>query len=190
MRLESDAKYKEELTRGLKNNKRNLVNFHVSSRETANLHFHGSLLSKAYKVLDEKVQNSYILWHCRAMQSLKKTWFLVPKMAWGIWWILMQGVASLKTCTPMCYFCQRYIMFKPKKYRGVLCHSTEEWCKIWRRTDLWFEKRYEKLDKFWPNTQKYWSLHFNEFLLSKVYNAWTKKLQRSYVLWHICVMCW
>ena len=61
MTLKCDAKYKEELTRGLKNNKRNLVNFHVSSRETANLHFHGSLLSKAYKVLDEKVQNSYIL---------------------------------------------------------------------------------------------------------------------------------
>ena len=54
MRLKSDAKYEEELTRGQKNNQSNLVNFHESSRETANLHFHGPLLSKTYKLLDEK----------------------------------------------------------------------------------------------------------------------------------------
>ena len=54
MRLKSDARYKDELTRGLKNNKRNLVNFHESSRETANLHFHGPVLSKTYKLLYEK----------------------------------------------------------------------------------------------------------------------------------------
>ena len=54
MRLKSDARYKDELTRGLKNNKRNLVNFHESIRETANLHFHGPILSKTYKLLYEK----------------------------------------------------------------------------------------------------------------------------------------
>ena len=51
---------KEKLTRGLKNDKRNLVNFHVSSRKSENLHFDGLLLSKAYKDLDEKVQKSYV----------------------------------------------------------------------------------------------------------------------------------
>ena len=60
MSLKSDAKFKGKLTCGLKNGKRNLVNFHVSSRKSENFHFDGLLLSKAYKVLDEKVQKSYV----------------------------------------------------------------------------------------------------------------------------------
>ena len=54
-----EGKFKGKLTRGLKNDERNLVNFHASSRNCENLHFDGLLLSKAYKVLDEKVQKSY-----------------------------------------------------------------------------------------------------------------------------------
>ena len=106
MTLKGDAKFKGKLTCGLKNNFRNLLNFHASSWKSGNLHFDGLLLSKAYKDLDEKVQKSYVSWHWRVMQSLKKNWLLVPKMTWGIWWILMRAVASLKICTLMCYFCQ------------------------------------------------------------------------------------
>ena len=51
----------EKLTSGLKNNIRNLVNFHASSRESGNLHFDGLLLSKWYKVSAKKVQTSYLL---------------------------------------------------------------------------------------------------------------------------------
>ena len=54
------CKIKGKLARGLKNNMRNLVNFHASSRKSENLHFDGTLMSKAYKVLDEKVQKSYV----------------------------------------------------------------------------------------------------------------------------------
>ena len=39
-------------------------------------------------------------------------------------------------------------MFDLKKYRGVIFHDTEEWCKIWRKTDLWFGKWHEKYRKF------------------------------------------
>ena len=60
MRLKVDAKFKGKLTRVLKNDIRNLVNFHVSSRKSGNLHFDGLLFSKAYKDLDEKVQKSYV----------------------------------------------------------------------------------------------------------------------------------
>ena len=55
-----NAKFKGKLTRGLKNDIRNLVNFHASSQKNENLHFDSLLLSKAYKVLDEKVQKSYV----------------------------------------------------------------------------------------------------------------------------------
>ena len=60
MTLKGDAIFKEKLTGGLKNDIRNLVNFHASSRKSENLHFDGLVLSKAYKVLDEKVQKSYV----------------------------------------------------------------------------------------------------------------------------------
>ena len=49
------AKFKQKLTCGLKNDIRNLVNFHVSSWKSENLHFDWNHLSKAYKYLDEKV---------------------------------------------------------------------------------------------------------------------------------------
>ena len=60
MTLKVGAKFKGKLTRGLKNDIRNLVNFCAISRKSENLHFDGLLLSKAYKVLDEKVQKSYV----------------------------------------------------------------------------------------------------------------------------------
>ena len=60
MTLKGDAKFKGKLTRGLKINIRNLINFHASSRKSENLHFNGLLLCKAYKVLDEKAQKCYV----------------------------------------------------------------------------------------------------------------------------------
>ena len=57
---------------GLKNDMRNFANFHASSRKSGNLHFDPILLSKANKNLNEKVQKSYVSWHGRMMQSLKK----------------------------------------------------------------------------------------------------------------------
>ena len=101
-------------------------------------------------------------------------------MTRGIWWNLLRTVASLKICTLVCYFCRKYIIFEPKKYRGVMCHNTEEWCKLWRGTDLCFEKWNDKFGEFWPNTRKPQNFHVNGLLLIKVYNIWVKTVQRSY----------
>ena len=51
-------------------------------------------------------------------------------------------------------FYAKYITFDLKKYRGVIFHDTEEWCKIWRKIDLWFEKWHEEFDKFSPEHLK------------------------------------
>ena len=32
--------------------------------------------------------------------------------------------------TSMGYFCPKYMMFELKKYRGVIFHDNEQWCKI------------------------------------------------------------
>ena len=60
MKLKSDATFKGNLTRGLKNDIRNLVNFHASSQKFGSLHFAWLLLTKVYKDLDKKVQMSYV----------------------------------------------------------------------------------------------------------------------------------
>ena len=60
MTRKGDAKFKGKLTRGMKNDIRNMVNFYTSSRKYEYLHFDGLVLSKAYKVLDKKVQKSYV----------------------------------------------------------------------------------------------------------------------------------
>ena len=60
MTLKDDAKFKVKLTRVLENDISNLVNFHASNWKSGNVHFYGFLLSKAYNVLVEKVQKSYV----------------------------------------------------------------------------------------------------------------------------------
>ena len=35
-------------------------------------------------------------------------------------------------------------------YRDVMCHDSEEWCKVWRGIDLSFQDWHEELDEFWP----------------------------------------
>ena len=60
MTLKGDAKFKGKLNRGLKNDIRNLVNFHASSGKSENLHFDGLFLLNANRVLDGKAQKSCV----------------------------------------------------------------------------------------------------------------------------------
>ena len=57
-------------------------------------------------------------------------------------------------CTLMDYLWPRYIMFELKKYRGDMFDGTEYWCKIWRKTDLYFQNWHEKFGKFSPEHLK------------------------------------
>ena len=112
--LKSDAKFE-------KNDMWNLVNFNASSGKFENLHFDALLLfSIAYKVSVKKVQNNYLSWHWKKIETLKKNWLFVWKMTWGVWWTLMRTVESLKICTFMGYFCKKYVMFDQKKYGVVV----------------------------------------------------------------------
>ena len=62
MKLKDDAIFKEKLTGGLKNDIRNLVNFHATSPKSVNLYFDELLLSITYKVSAENVQKTYLFW--------------------------------------------------------------------------------------------------------------------------------
>ena len=63
---------------------RNLVNFHASNWNWQ-FALDGFLLSKGYKVLHEKVKKSYLSWHWRVIQTLKKDSLFIWKMTWEIW---------------------------------------------------------------------------------------------------------
>ena len=94
-------------------------------------------------------------WQWRTIRKLKRNWRVVLKFTWGVWRILTQGLKSLQNLHfKWAHFWPTYIMFKLKKYRRVIFHDTEEWCNIWRKTDLWFEKWHEKFGKFSPEHWK------------------------------------
>ena len=57
--------------------------------------FDSSLLCKVYNVWPKKVQTSYISWHWRVMQNLKKNWLVFWKMTWGIWRIFIRTLESV-----------------------------------------------------------------------------------------------
>ena len=92
------------------------------------------------------------------------------------------AVASLKICTLVGSYWAKYILFELKKYRGVIFYDTEEWCKIWRKTDVWFGK-WQEYGKFSPEHLKISKLWLWWDLLSKVENVWAWNLQRSSASW-------
>ena len=51
-------------------------------------------------------------------------------------------------------------MFELERFRGIIFHDTEGWCKIWRKTGFCFEKWHEKFDKFSPEHLKVSKLVF------------------------------
>ena len=57
-------------------------------------------------------------------------------------------------CSLPCAPFEQVIFFELEKYRRVVFHGTEDWCKIWRKTELWFGKWHEEFDKFSPEHLK------------------------------------
>ena len=82
----------------------------------------------------------------RVIQSLNKNWLvaLLSNLTWEIWWIFITTLKSLENCTLMGSFCPKDIMFQVENFRGIMCHDTQEWYKIWRKTELWFEKLHKE----------------------------------------------
>ena len=75
----------------------------------------------SFKVLAKKVQKSYLSWHWRLMQSLKKNLLVISNMTWGTGWILTRPTTEKsKNFFSMAYFCPKYMRFELKKYRSHL----------------------------------------------------------------------
>ena len=70
----------------------------------------------------------------------------------GEFWTEQSKVSEI--CTLIGSFCANYIIFDLKKYRGVIFHNSKEWCKILRKTNVWFGKWHEEFGKFSPEHLK------------------------------------
>ena len=115
-------------------NKRSLSKYKIGgircSRKSKMLHFDGSLLSKSCKVLAKKVQRSYLSWHWRMMQSLKKNGLVVLNITWGIWSISTQKSES--------FYCDG--LFLSKVYvQGLSYKNIEELSFMILHSDAKFE---------------------------------------------------
>ena len=143
------------------------------------------------------------------MQNLKKNWLLVWKMTWEICQIFTraqnwdidgillsklenfnQARKSFKICTLIGSFWSKYKMFELKKYRRVMFEGTEDWCKIWRKTDLCFPNWYGEFSKF-SQAQKFRipkQLDRPNTVLFYVRNKWIAQLTKlfTHVLQNRC----
>ena len=77
---------------------------------------------------------------------------VVSKLTWRVWRVLHSQVS--KICPLMSSFWTKHTLFELKKYRGVMFHDIEEWCKIWRKADLWIGKWHEEFGRFLPEQYK------------------------------------
>ena len=115
---------------------------------------------------------------------MQRNWLMVSNMTWGIWWIFNHPLKIPKISLHWA----KYMRFELKKYRGVIFHNTEQWCKIWINLSLWFQKWHEELGELSLEHPKVWKLYINVLFLSKAYTvsvyALDKKFQRNYVSWH------
>ena len=93
----------------------------------------------------------YILSTKRAYQSTNFAW----------------AVKSLKFCTLVGSFCKNDIKFQLKKYRKLIAHDIEEWCKVYRKTDSLFQIWHEEFGQFSPNHSKVQKIHFDGLFCPK-----------------------
>ena len=92
-------------------------------------------------------------------------------------------ISTLMDCFDMTTLIwSKYIMFEKKRYRGVMLASTADWCKMWRKTDLYFLKWHEKLVNFQQSTFE--SLKIGNFLGSFIQNGKcvSLKFRRKFVI--------
>ena len=92
----------------------------------------------------------YVSWQWRMIQKFKGNWVVVLKLTWTSQNLTRAHKKSKNLFFLIGSLLPKYILFERQKYRGVIFLNTEEFCKFWRKSDQWFEKRHEKFGRFSP----------------------------------------
>ena len=143
--------------------------------------YKGGVLARKKEVVFLK-GGSYPNAHWEWCNIWRETYFFVSKMT-RIWWLLIWALKSLKNLHfDWSLLCKVYNVW-PKKVQRSIFHDTEESCKIWRKTDLWFGKWHKEFSKFSSEHLKMSKMVFSwdPFVQSRKCMSYKQhELQRSY----------
>ena len=131
MTLRSNAKVKEKLTCSFKYEMRNFMNFYPTTQKSQNFTLMGYFCLKYMRFELKKYRG--VIFH--VTEQWCKIWInpdlVVSKMPWGIGWTFIKAPKSLKvSCTLIGRFCPKHTRFQLENFREIMCHDTEECCKV------------------------------------------------------------
>ena len=124
MKMENDEKFEKKLTCRFKIDIRNLT-LTRALESLKNLHFNDAKWCKIWRGTDLSAQN----WH----EEFNEFWPRHSKIS--------------KICPLMGWLWPMYIIFELTKYREVMLDGAKDWSKIWKKTDLCFQKWHEEFGK-------------------------------------------
>ena len=121
---------------------------------------------------------SYVSWHWRMIQSLKKNWLLVPKMDMSN--LVNFNASSGKSENLHFDVLLLSIAYKvsAKKYRWIISHDTKRDPSFEEKVSFCLKNDMRNLENFNPSSGKSKILHFVGLVLWEVCNIWAEKIQR------------
>ena len=122
-------------------------------------------------------------WKWKMMPNLKRNWLSVQNWHEEFDKFWSEDSKIVNNCTLMDCFWLKYIMFELNSFRGVMFDKNEYWCKLWRKTDLHFQKWHEEFSKFSPERSKVSKLELWWDLFIQSRKCLRLKLNESYVSW-------
>ena len=121
---------------------------------------------------------------CNDNDKWYKIWRGIDLSFQKSWWILTRALESLLNLHfNGLLLTKLYICFELRKYRGVMFGGTQYWYKVWRKSDLCFQKWHEEFGKVSPEPLKVSKLGLmaSFYLKLKMYEL--KIYRGSYVSW-------
>ena len=86
--------------------------------------------------------------------KLKKNWLVLLKLTWKVSQIWPRALESVNNLCFNWLLVTKVCNFWATKAQRSYLYDTEEWCEIWWKTELWFEKWHEKSGSFLPEHLK------------------------------------
>ena len=162
------------LTKGA--NQSTNLKFHVSSRIS-------EILSKSYKVSVKKVQKSYLKWHWRVMQSLKKNWLVVSNITWGTYYQPLKSL--MKNSFRWALFLQSIQGFSYKNTQILSFMTLNSDAKFEENLTLHFQTWREELGELSLEHSKVWKKFtlMSSFCPKYIINVSAIKFHRNYLSW-------
>ena len=152
MALKIDAKFHRKLTCVFQNDSRNLETFYHSTRKSQNWDFEGIFLSNL-KCISLKFTEELCVMRMKNDAKFEADLTCRFKTDMRIWQILTRALKILKNLHFHGLLLSKVYNVWAKKVQKSMFDSTEDWCKIWRKTELCFPKWYEDFGKF-PQAKK------------------------------------